>query len=166
MVSLSIPISSSFIPPKSPVASPHSPPTCARFRPTPRLSAAYTSTAERTTASRSHSRIATEASLYEILGIPMGASCLEVKSAYRRLARVLHPDVASNGQNHTSTDEFIRIHDAYSTLSDPQKRADYDQTLFRRRRPVSSPFVRYSTSPSASVFSGYTPRTWETDQCW
>ncbi|MED6108441.1 hypothetical protein PIB30_024012 [Stylosanthes scabra] len=96
-------------------------------------------------------------SLYEILGIPAGASSQEIKAAYRRLARVCHPDVAAIDRKNSSADEFMKIHDAYCTLSDPDKRANYDRSLFgSRQRPLST----------ASVFSGYSGRNWETDQCW
>ncbi|CAL5188152.1 unnamed protein product [Lathyrus oleraceus] len=92
-------------------------------------------------------------SLYEILGIQAGASVQEIKSAYRRLARVCHPDVAAIDRKNSSADDFMKIHAAYSTLSDPDKRANYDRSLFRRQRPLS-------------MMSGYTSRKWETDQCW
>lgn len=85
----------------------------------------------------------------------MGADTREVKAAYRKLARVLHPDV---GSGDSSADEFMKVHSAYTTLSDPEKRADYDRNLFQRR-------VARSSSPVRSA-SGYTSRRWETDQCW
>ena len=140
-------------------------PTGVRFR-QPRVSASYTATAEKTT-----SHIATPASLYDVLGIQMGATCQEIKAAYRRLARVSHPDVVGHGEKDTSANEFIKIHAAYATLLDPEKRADYDRTLFRRLRPVSSPFAMSASaaetgSSSASVFSGRSCLRWETDQCW
>ncbi|KAI5418656.1 chaperone protein dnaJ 11, chloroplastic [Lathyrus oleraceus] len=94
-------------------------------------------------------------SLYEILGIAAAASDQEIKTAYRRLARVSHPDVAAVHRKNSSADEFMKIHAAYSTLSDPEKRANYDRSLFRRRQPLT-----------ASRFSGYRIRNWETDQCW
>ncbi|CAI9786558.1 unnamed protein product [Fraxinus pennsylvanica] len=110
----------------------------------------------------SSSNVSQTASLYELLGIQMGASDQEIKNAYRRLARILHPDVASQvGDDDTSAaDQFMRVHAAYATLSDPQKRANYDLALYRRRMG--------SQSPSASGFTGYTARNrnWETDQCW
>ncbi|KAK2986677.1 hypothetical protein RJ640_020839 [Escallonia rubra] len=135
-------------------------PVSVSFRPSPRISAAY-ATAERATGSRIGN---SQASLYEVLGIQMGATCQDVKSAYRRLARVLHPDVAASGGQ---GDEFMKIHAAYSTLSDPEKRADYDRNLFRLQRPASSSFAMSAAPASeASRFSGYTRRTWETDQCW
>ncbi|PON42666.1 Terminal organelle assembly protein [Parasponia andersonii] len=98
-------------------------------------------------------------SLYEILGIPTVATCQEIKAAYRRLARVCHPDVAAIDRKDSSADEFMKIHAAYSTLSDPAKRAEYDRRFLRRHhchRPLTM----------ASGFSGYTGRNWETDQCW
>ncbi|XP_021274345.1 chaperone protein dnaJ 11, chloroplastic [Herrania umbratica] len=96
-------------------------------------------------------------SLYEVLGISVGASNQEIKAAYRRLARVCHPDVAAIDRKDSSADEFMKIHAAYSTLSDPEKRAVYDSKLiWRRQRPLTS----------ASRFSGHRGRSWETDQCW
>lgn len=130
------------------------------FRPV-RVSA--TATAERATATTSYEfqtrRIGSSpaSSLYEVLGIPIGATCQEIKTAYRRLARVLHPDVAADESD--AGFEFMKLHEAYETLSDPEKRADYDRTLlYGRRRPFSV----------SSDFSGmgYSGRSWETDQCW
>nr|GMC93385.1 chaperone protein DnaJ 11, chloroplastic-like [Ipomoea batatas] len=101
-------------------------------------------------------------SFYEILGIPVGATSEEIKAAYRRLARVCHPDVAGSRRKDASGDEFMKIHTAYSTLSDPDKRADYDRQLFLRRRSVNL----YSSPTMSSRFTGNSRRNWETDQCW
>ncbi|PHU26951.1 Chaperone protein DnaJ [Capsicum chinense] len=104
---------------------------------------------------------------YEILGIPMGATIQEIKAAYRRLARVCHPDVAAIDQKDSSADDFMKIHAAYSTLSDPEKRADYDRRRLYRLRRRSVNLYSGGCSPSVmSGFTGYTPRNWETDQCW
>uniref|UniRef100_A0A7N0R814 J domain-containing protein n=1 Tax=Kalanchoe fedtschenkoi TaxID=63787 RepID=A0A7N0R814_KALFE len=122
-------------------------PDTACFRPS-RISAAYASVERpRTSASTSAT------TLYDVLGLQTSATCQEIKQAYRRLARVSHPDVASSGAH----DDFIRIHSAYATLSDPEKRADYDRAVFVRRRPAS-----YSTAATPV----YSNRRWETDQCW
>ncbi|KAK1439205.1 hypothetical protein QVD17_05021 [Tagetes erecta] len=99
-------------------------------------------------------------SLYGVLGISMEATGTEIKSAYRRLARTSHPDV-----NDSSGEEFIKIRDAYSTLSDPDKRADYDRRLFRTNRYGSYNSSGGSTS-FYNGFNGYSGRNWETDQCW
>ncbi|EXC01000.1 Chaperone protein dnaJ 11 [Morus notabilis] len=127
------------------------------------ISASCASTVE-----RPGSHIATgTSSLYEVLGIRMEATCLEIKTAYRRLARVVHPDVvvARGQRGQASADEFLKIHEAYSTLSDPEKRADYDRRLFERQWQANSRFTM-SSSSSNSGFSSFRPRKWETDQCW
>lgn len=103
-------------------------------------------------------------SLYEVLEISNSATNEEIKSAYRRLARSCHPDVTIRGER-KSADEFMRVHAAYSVLSDPEKRADYDRKLSRILRPSEGRFPGLSASPTSS-FCRFTRRNWETDQCW
>ncbi|XAR59813.1 hypothetical protein NMG60_11015791 [Bertholletia excelsa] len=104
-------------------------------------------------------------SLYEVLGIPMSATSNEIKAAYRKLARTCHPDVAAVNQRGNSANDFIKIHAAYSTLSDPDKRAVYDRDLFRLQHSFSS--LSAATAASMSGYSScYPRRNWETDQCW
>jgi len=62
---------------------------------------------------------------YEVLGVARGASADEIKSAYRRLARRYHPDV--NPDDPSAEEKFKEIGAAYSVLSDPEKRARFDQ---------------------------------------
>jgi len=62
--------------------------------------------------------------LYESLGVSPKASQQEIRSAFRKLARVYHPDV--NPQP-TATEDFLRITEAYRVLSDRRLRALYDQ---------------------------------------
>ncbi|KAI4376101.1 hypothetical protein MLD38_013894 [Melastoma candidum] len=85
--------------------------------------------------------MASFASLYDVLGIPTSASCVEIKAAYRRAV----------AWKERSAKEFIRIHEACSTLSDPDKRASYDQQRVQGWSRAGA---------------GYTPKKWETDQCW
>lgn len=64
---------------------------------------------------------------YKILGVRRSASKSEVRSAYRKLARVRHPDV--NGGSESAAREFAQLSKAYRVLIDPQERAYYDQKL-------------------------------------
>uniref|UniRef100_A0ACD5ZE45 Uncharacterized protein n=1 Tax=Avena sativa TaxID=4498 RepID=A0ACD5ZE45_AVESA len=92
---------------------------------------------------------------YEVLGVGAGASRGEIKAAYRRLAREVHPDAAGGAGD----EGFIRLHAAYATLADPDQRVRYDRNvvagagaaMFRRE---------------AAAGTAYRRRTWETDQCW
>jgi molecular chaperone DnaJ len=61
---------------------------------------------------------------YDVLGITKGASDDEIKKAYRGLAKKYHPDVSKEVD---AEKKFKEVQEAYDTLSDPQKRAGYDQ---------------------------------------
>jgi DnaJ domain len=64
---------------------------------------------------------------YRILGVKRTASKAEIRSAYRKLARVVHPDI--NAGSETAAKEFALLSKAYHILIDPQERAYYDQRL-------------------------------------
>ena len=64
---------------------------------------------------------------YSILGVKRTASKAEIRSAYRKLARVLHPDV--NEGSPKAAREFALLSKGYHILIDPQERAFYDQRL-------------------------------------
>jgi DnaJ-class molecular chaperone len=61
---------------------------------------------------------------YEVLGIDREASTSEVKKAFRRLARELHPDV--NDHDPEAEEKFKEAAEAYEVLSDPERRRTYD----------------------------------------
>lgn len=61
---------------------------------------------------------------YEVLGLEKNASKEEIKKAYRKLARQYHPDV---NKEPDAADKFKEAKEAYETLSNEQKRAQYDQ---------------------------------------
>ncbi len=61
---------------------------------------------------------------YEVLGLTKGASDDEIKKSYRKMAKKYHPDV---NKEPGAEDKFKEVNEAYEVLSDPQKKATYDQ---------------------------------------
>ena len=74
--------------------------------------------------------------LYEILEVPRDATQADIKKAYRRLVKQYHPDAHPGDKD--VEEKFKKINAAYSVLSDPDKRARYDQ--FGTTDPNSNPF--------------------------
>lgn len=81
---------------------------------------------------------------YKILGINRKASLSDIKKSYRKLARKYHPDL--NPGDKTSEAKFKEIQEAYSVLSDPKKRNQYDQFGFVGDVPPGGPQYRTYTS--------------------
>jgi curved DNA-binding protein CbpA len=82
---------------------------------------------------------------YKVLGIKRSASKSEVKSAYRKLARVRHPDV--NGGSEIAHREFALLAKAYRVLIDPEERAYHDQQLTEQADSGYS--ILHSSNPHA-----------------
>ena len=62
---------------------------------------------------------------YNILGVDKNASESEIKKSYRKLSKEYHPDL--NPNNKEAEEKFKDIAEAYSVLSDPEKRSNYDR---------------------------------------
>ncbi|MBI1755895.1 MAG: J domain-containing protein [Fimbriimonas ginsengisoli] len=92
---------------------------------------------------------------YEVLGVSRSATDAEIKSAYRRLALLHHPDRSSETG---SREIFLAATKAYETLSDPAQRRAYDRTQIQTAgpkptaapKPPSSQKVKPSVQPKAS----------------
>lgn len=83
---------------------------------------------------------------YQVLEVPTDAALIDIKKAYRRLALQHHPD--RNNGSQQSTEKFKLVNEAYSVLSDANRRAEYDDSL------------KYSSKTSISghdVVSGRAP---------
>jgi hypothetical protein len=68
----------------------------------------------------------TAGDFYEVLGVPRDASAEDIRAAYLRRARLHHPDV--NPGDGEAEERFKRINEAYDTLRDAGRRAEYDRT--------------------------------------
>ncbi len=94
---------------------------------------------------------------YQILGIARNSTAEEIKSAYHDIARVLHPDskfyheIIEYTPNADQVDLFKAVTQAYNTLINPQKRAEYDRTL-----PPEA--------PGTESYSSWNRSTGDTDQ--
>jgi len=75
---------------------------------------------------------------YAILGVARGASEKDIKSAYRKLAKELHPD--RNKDNPKATERFSEVTTAYDLLSDKDKRARFDRGEIDMNGNPASPF--------------------------
>ncbi|CAN8324351.1 unnamed protein product [Cochlearia groenlandica] len=89
-------------------------------------------------------------SFYDLLGVTESVTLPEIKQAYKQLARKYHPDVSPPDLVGEYTDRFIRVQEAYETLSDPRRRVLYDRDLslgfsfsfsLRRRNPYDEEVV-------------------------
>ena len=95
---------------------------------------------------------------YAVLGVKKNASADEIKRAYRRLAKEHHPDLHGEAHKAKAGEKFKEINEAYEVLSDPEKRAKYDQIgpgweSAHHQRPGPEPGPR--PRRGAESFSGF-----------
>lgn len=89
---------------------------------------------------------------YSILGIEEDATQDEVKRAYRKLAKTLHPDLNKEAPD-DAAERFKKVKDAYEILSNPLKREKYDLELMRQR--TGGQVAQQPTSPPVGfVYNG------------
>jgi Ca-activated chloride channel family protein len=88
---------------------------------------------------------------YALLGIPRGASSEEVRTAYRKAAMRLHPDV---NRRPGDTEFFLEVTKGYEILSDPKLRADYDEQLVTAdaERAAEVPFEARALHSKRSLY--------------
>lgn len=89
--------------------------------------------------------------LYSVLGLSRGASEADIKKAYRKLAKELHPD--RNKDNPKAAERFSDVSAAYAILSDPDKRAQYDRGEIDANGQPRAPFGFGGGGPGAGAGS-------------
>src|SRR5262249_12879128 len=89
---------------------------------------------------------------YSVLGVPKGASDDDIRKAFRKLAKELHPDTNRGG-----TDErFKRVSSAYEILGDPEKRKAFDRgEIDGRGEPRRETFRNYARGARAGAGAGF-----------
>jgi molecular chaperone DnaJ len=108
-----------------------------------------------------------EKDYYEVLGLKKDASADDIKKSFRQLARKYHPDL--NKGSKEAEEKFKEVNEAYQILSDPQKKAQYDQVGHAEFRPGDTAgyqppsyddlFRDFGLGDIFDAFSGVTPRT-------
>ena len=94
--------------------------------------------------------------LYERLGVPADVELAVLRAAYRRRARELHPDLHHDASSDTQL-QMALVNEAWSVLSDPQRRQDYDLRRLRQRRAAEAP-ERAAAAEPAPVFRAHQSR--------
>jgi curved DNA-binding protein CbpA len=74
---------------------------------------------------------------YEVLGVTPTASTAEIRTAYFRLAKQLHPDRQARNDP-VATERFLAVQNAYEVLRDPARREEYDRQLERTSAPAAA----------------------------
>ncbi len=99
----------------------------------------------------------TNKSFYEILGIDINATQDQIKDRFRFLSQAFHPDkFATSTHKAQAEEDFKVINDAYQTLSDPQKREQYNKDVFGSVNPTTqSAESSYSNAADKSGGSSY-----------
>ena len=95
---------------------------------------------------------------YSTLGVAKTASEAEIKSAYRKLAKELHPD--KNKDSPDAAEKFKECSQAYEILSDPEKRKDIYAQVSENLEDNAAwiwLFTSYTYTATASTVDGFTP---------
>ena len=95
------------------------------------------------------------ADLYSQLGVARGASEADIKKAYRKLAKELHPD--RNKGNPKATERFGKVTRAYDILTDKDKRAQYDRGEIDEEGNPKAPFGFGRSGPHPGAGGGFRP---------
>jgi len=81
---------------------------------------------------------------YEILGLQQNCSTKDIREAFLGLSKKIHPDL--NPEDPNCHQSFLRLNEAYTVLSKPDKRQIYDASLMQQRHAMQQPYSSFSSS--------------------
>lgn len=93
---------------------------------------------------------------YEMLGVPLGASAQDIRKAFLKLSLKAHPDKAGNSSE--ANNAFVALKEAYETLSDTEKRKEYDLGLEEKEKPQKGASHAKSVSKHAKSGPSHSKR--------
>src|SRR3979490_1135844 len=90
---------------------------------------------------------------YDVLGVSKSASAADIKSAFRRLAKKLHPD--ANKHDPKAASHFAELNAAYEIVGDAEKRKGFDHgEIAAEGKPLFQGFEGFGAQPGAGGFGG------------
>ncbi|XP_053695917.1 dnaJ-like protein 60 isoform X2 [Sabethes cyaneus] len=107
------------------------------------------------------SRYAHRVNHYEVLKLNPSCTSKEIRDAFIRLSKELHPDAKSNSSKRmTNEKSFVQLLDAYKILSKPETRASYDHELFLQTRTTGKQAAYQSWQPNTSNYPKPDPESY------
>ncbi|KAK9280956.1 hypothetical protein L1049_003847 [Liquidambar formosana] len=100
----------------------------------------------------------TAESFYDLLGISETGTLSDIKQAYKQLVLKYHPDVSPPDRTEEYTSRFIKVQEAYETLSDPKSRELYDRDLAKGLHLAFSARKRYQYDQGSDEWSQWKSR--------
>ncbi len=98
---------------------------------------------------------------YQILGVPAEATPRQIRAAFRRRAREVHPDVSGRG-----SEAFLQLFEAYSVLSQPERRRQYDRQLAAARAARAARTLHPSAPAEPLITARPAPETFTPTGWW
>lgn len=100
------------------------------------------------TTTRSYASVSSTESYYDILKIPHHADKARIKASFYKLSKIHHPDL--NPDNEEAHNQFLKLNEAYSVLSDADRKKDYDRNFLGKVRSGSMEFSNRFRNRSAT----------------
>ncbi|BFZ00044.1 hypothetical protein BsWGS_03083 [Bradybaena similaris] len=109
-------------------------------------------------AARTLSAFVPKTTYYEVLGLTPSATAADIRQAFLKLSKQCHPDVVSGGYDTENHKRFVQVNEAYSVLSRPLSRRNYDATLNTSQAYTTTAPPHGYHQPDAEPYTHYNYR--------